>query len=145
MGRAGKGAGVTDERVVSLETRRPKRSKPISGAAIFANSAFQLPFMKTHHEPRWTATGQTNVVDDEPWPIDGSLVAHALDDDTPLGWVDRNEHSLIAEFVVGPEHAAMVQQVALSPVAFSVIVNFSSDDQGAVTRLELSIIRNDPA
>lgn len=113
--------------------------------ATFANDAFQLPLMKTHHEPRWTATGQTNLLDEEPWPIDGSLVAHALDEDTPLGWVDRNAHSLIAEFVVGPEHAAMIQQVALSPVAFNVIVNFSSDEQGAITRLQLSILRNDPA
>ena len=135
---------TTDKRVISLDERRPKTAAPVSGVASLSNDAFQLPFMKTHHEPRWTATGVARLSEDASWPIDASLVAQALDEDAPLGWVSRNEHRLVAEFVVGPEHAEMIQKVALSPVGFDVLVAFSADEFGAVARLELSIIRKDP-
>ena len=126
---------MSDGQIISLEERRGHRSTPVSGSMSFRNDQLRLPFSKVRYGPRWTVSAQAQVDGVGAIAIDASLVAEALDEDTPMGWVSRNEHALSAEFVVGEEYAALVQQLALSPVPFDLNVAFSADEEGAVQNL----------
>ncbi|GAD58022.1 hypothetical protein MBEBAB_0272 [Brevundimonas abyssalis TAR-001] len=106
----------------------------------FSNSALRLPFHKVEYAPRWTVTALAEIGEGQR-TIEASIVGYALDEETPMGWVDRTEAGLAAEFMVGVEHAEMIQALALSPIPFIIQIEFSADQTGAVRSLKLSVNR----
>lgn len=136
---------MSDDRVISLDDRRDRQEAPITAVATVTNDLLKIPFSRIDHELRWTFTATAKVDGEGERPIDASFVAIALDDETPMGWASRNEHSLAAEFVVGHDYAAMIQSVATSPVPFEIIVAFAADKSGSIRSMTLSVSRKQPA
>lgn len=132
---------MTSDRVITLADRRSAKSEAVSGMVSFSNSALRLPFHKVEYAPRWTVTAPADTANEGQRTIEASIVGYALDDETPMGWVDRTEAGLAAEFVVGVEHAEMIQALALTPVPFIIQIEFSADQTGTVRSLKLSVNR----
>ncbi|RYG18769.1 MAG: hypothetical protein EON96_04300 [Caulobacteraceae bacterium] len=133
---------MSNDAVISLADRRPKRAKPVGGTAVVGNDALRIPLSKVaSHEVQWAFDTTFQMAGEKDCPLHGSFLAVALDDDEPLGNAYEHEHGVSAQFVVGPDFGAVVNGAALSPVPFEILVCFQADETGAVRDLRLSIKR----
>ena len=137
---------MSDDAVISLADRRPKRAKPVGGGAIIGNDALYIPMSKVAtHEVQWAFSTTFELGDEKDCPLHGSFLAVPLDDDEPLGNAYEHEHGVSAQFVVGPSFAALINGAAFSPVPFEIVVGFYADETGAMSDLRLSIQRKQTA
>ena len=133
---------MSDDSVIALADRRPKRAKPVGGAAIIGNDALYMPMSNVaSHKMQWAFRTTFELDGEQGCPLYGSFVEVPLDDDEPLGNAYEHEHGVNAQFVVGPSFATAIHAAAFSPVPFEIGIGFYADETGAVRDLRLSMQR----
>lgn len=133
---------MSDDAVISLADRRPRRAKPVGGGAIVRNDLLRIPASKVaSHEVQWVFSTTFELGGEKACPLHGSFLEFPFEEEEPLGNVFEHEHGVDAQFVVGSSFWALVNGAALSPVPFEIGVFFHADETGAVTDLRLSINR----
>ncbi|WP_269514396.1 hypothetical protein [Brevundimonas subvibrioides] len=133
---------MSDDVIVSLAERRPRRVEPIGGGVIIGNDQLYIPMSKTaSHEVQWAFSSTFDLAGEKGCPISGSFLAAPFDEDAPMGNADLHEHGVNAQFVVGPGFADLIQGAAFSAVPFDIVIGFYADETGAVRDLSLSIQR----
>lgn len=133
---------MTDDAVISLADRRPRRIRPVGGMAVVCNDALHIPISKVaFHEVQWAFRATFELDGEKACPLNGSFLEQPFEDNEPLGHVFEHEHGVDGQFVVGSAFWTLINGAALSRVPFDIGVWFMADDTGAVTDLRLSVDR----
>ena len=133
---------MSDDAVISLADRRPRRVKAVGGGAIVRNDALHIPTSNVaSHEVQWTFRTTLDLDGEKACPLYGSFLELPFDEGEPLGNLFENEHGVSAQFVVGPSFWALINGAALSPTPFDIGIFFVADESGAVIDLRMSIER----
>jgi hypothetical protein len=125
MGRAGKGQGVNDDRVVSLKDRR---SEPMAMGAV---------------APEWTTITPIEVQlegrpESTPVHVRFGMIDHAPEGDS--GYVSESEHGITASLYFERELFLAFQSAAVSSAPLTLFVTFAARDDSPPT-LMLAIER----
>ncbi len=133
---------MSDDAVISLADRRPRRAKPIGGGAVVSNETLYIPASNVaSHELQWVFSTTFELDDDTVCPLHGSFLEFPFEEEEQLGNVFEHEHRVDAQFVVGTSFWTLINGAALSAVPFDIGIFFTADETGAVTNLRLSIER----
>ena len=133
---------MSDDAVITLADRRPRRAKPVGGGAFVRNDALSIPVSKVaSHEVQWVFNTTFELDGDKTCPLHGSFLEFPFEEDEPLGNVVEHEHGVDAQFVVGSSFWALINGAALSPVPIGIGVFFQADETGAIIDLRLSVDR----
>jgi hypothetical protein len=143
MGGAGKGAGVSDDRVVSLKDRRSEPRPVLGGCLVFANDQLRMPMAMGATGPEWTPIDPLEIQMEgrsEPTTVHArfGMIDHSPEGTS--GYVSENEHGVTADLYFERDLFVAFQAAALSPAPLTLFVTFAARDD-APPSLMLAIER----
>jgi hypothetical protein len=134
---------VSDDRVVSLTSRRTEPKPPLGACLVFANDRLRMPMEMRAPSPVWTVSPFVEAVPtgrDQPVPVYARFGMIEYSPHGTSGEVFENEHGITADLYFEREIFALLQGAALSAAPLTLFITFSAAD-GAPPTLMLSVER----
>ena len=133
---------MSDDRVVSLTSRRAEPKPPLGACLVFANDRLRMPMEMGATCPVWTVDDLEATPTDRDAPVSVharfGMIDHSPDGTS--GRVSEGEFGLTADLYFEREIFALLQGAALSACPLTLFVTFSASN-GAPPTLMLAVER----
>ncbi|NBW07437.1 MAG: hypothetical protein EBR82_05370 [Caulobacteraceae bacterium] len=134
---------MSDDRVISLKTRRPEPGPTLGGCLVFANDQLRMPMVMGAVGPEWTTLEPIEIRMEgrsESTPVHATFGMIDHSPDGTSGFVSENEHGVTAALYFERDLFVAFQAAALSAAPLTLFVTFGARD-GAPPILMLAIER----
>ncbi len=134
---------MSDDRVVSLKTRRSGPGPALGGCLVFPNDQLRMPMGRDRHAPAWTTIDPVEIQIEgrpHPTPVHATfgMVDHSPEGTS--GYVAETEYGITAELYFERDMFLAFQSAAMSAAPLTLFVTFGARE-GAPPILMLAIER----